>query len=268
MSAPVIAWRNLLAEGQASLTAGTLDGGSRLDDLFSADLLRPCRIAADASGTITVQVDISAIRHIGYGTLGYGIGPYGRWTIQAVILGAARHDPAGLRPARADLTINGTPIPDYGYPNASWIVLLDPPLDADILTITISGRQAGEVLSIPHIYAGPMLRMPPLDLGYDPYMEESVASSFRAESGRVYQALRYRRIRARPSWSVIPADLWSWLDIVREEALELRRAIWWAWDAEAAPHEVYLVRHDKSTAEAPITRPQMRRFSLDLAEVL
>jgi len=265
---PAIMWRNLLAEGTVTLLAGTEEPGFPLANAFIADPLRPARIAADATGTIRFQVDIAAVRAVGYGTAGYGIGPFGRWTVQGIVLGAARHDPAGWRTARLAWTVNGVPLTDYGWENKSWIVLLDPPIDADVLTFEITGLAAGQVVSIPALAAGAVLRMPALDLGFDPYTEESVGVDFRTESGRVYQALRYRRIRMKPRWSYIEETLWSWLDIVREEAIELRKAFWFAWAPLAAPHETYLVRHEPKMAEMPIVQPAFRSLQLDLVEVI
>ena len=265
---PLICFHNLLSDAPYTVSAGTEYPGAPAGNMGNLDLLRPAQIEADASGV--VQVDFTTPSAYGWGSVVYGLGPYGgTWRIDAIILGAHRHESGGYRTTGLTWEIAGYQVQDIWPENASILIKPATPIvPGSTITVRITGAAPGQLITIPELYVGPALAMPHLDLGYDPYHETTHAAVFRTESGREYLALRYRRLELRPRWSAITPDLWAMLDLLREDVLELRKPFWWAWAPDSRPHETYLVRHDGVAAQLPIRSAVHRTLDLRLVEAL
>ena len=106
-----------------------------------------------------------------------------------------------------------------------------------------------------------------VEYGYDPYDEQSNATISKTENGRDYLALRYLKIRQRPSWKMVHKDLWSFVDMFREANLEVRKPFFFCWNTDVA-HETYLMRHASNRAPFPINYARYRSFKLDMEEVI
>jgi len=264
---PMLLWYNLLAGQPYTVTAGTEEAGRPISNVANLDTLRPAQIAADATGTATITWTLAP--GIGYGTMPFGFGPWGgQWPIEAIVLGANRHQSAGFRTTGLTWSIAGETIIDIWPTNSAVVIIPPTPFVGTTMTLTITGAAAGQLITIPELYVGPAITMPYLDLGYDPYHEVANAGAFRTESGREYLALRYRRLELSPSWSVVPSSLWAMLDGFRENVLEQRKALWWAWAPASHPTEVYLVRHSQPSATMPIKTAVHRSMRLKLVEAV
>lgn len=266
--APLLLWHNLIEGATHTVNAGTEYPGAPAANMANGDTLRPCQIEADASGVIEVAFDAPA--GYGYGSMPFGFGPYGgAWNIEAIVLGANRHQSAGFRTPGLTWTISGHQVLDIWPTSSAVVIPLDTPITPGAtITVRIEGASANQLVTIPELYVGPALTMPHLDLGFDPYNEVTSAGAFKTESGREYLSIRYRRLELAPKWSVVPSSLWADLDFVREDVLEARRTFWFAWAPQSRPTEVYLVRHAQSSAPMPIKSAIHRSLGLTLVEAV
>jgi len=263
---PLLCWRNLLAGASYTVIAGTEVAGYEADRMANNDTLRGCRMTADSNGDVIV--DFATASGYGYGSIPYGFGPWGgNWPIDAIVLGANRHQSAGWRTPGLTWTVAGEQITDI-WPQSTAVIVRPaaPIVPGTTIRVQISGAAAGQQVTIPELYAGPALAMPYLDLGYDPYNEVTSAGAFRAESGREYLAVRYRRLELSPRWSAVTPDLWAMLDMVREDTFEARLPLWFAWAPASHPTEVYLMRHAQPSATLPYRSATHRSLSLKLVE--
>ena len=263
----MILWHNLLAGAAYTVDIGTEEAGRPMSNVANLDTLRPAQITADPSGV--AQVTWTLPGSIGYGVEPFGFGPWGgQWPIEAIVLGANRHQSAGFRTPGLTWEIAGLTIQDIWPDNTAVIVKPSAPVMTSTVTLKITGAAAGQLITIPELYVGPAITMPYLDLGYDPYREVSTAPSFKTESGREYLAVRYRRLEVSPRWSVAPSRLWAMLDYFREQVLEVRKVFWWAWSPDSHPTEVYLTRHNQPAAGMPWRSSVHRSFDLRLVEAV
>lgn len=265
---PVICWNNLLAGATYTVAAGTELAGALASDMANGDTLRPAQIEADANGVVEVVFDTPG--SIGYGDMPFGFGPFGGvWQIEAIVLGANRHQSAGWRTEGLTWSVQNQTIKDIWAGSEAVIIRPDTPIDPGAqITVRATGAAPQQPVTIPELYVGPVIEMPYLDLGYDPYNEVTSAGAFRTESGREYLAIRYRRLELAPKWSVVPESLWAELDNLREEVFEQRRTFWFAWAPLSASTEVYLVRHSRPSAPMPVKSAIHRSMSLKLVEAI
>lgn len=274
MAAPVIGWRNEAEGSSYTVLTGTEVVGYELRQaLDDWNTLRPALITADSNGEVTVQITLPDIGY-SFGELPFGMGPFGGlWPIDALAIGAHRHDPAGARFAsgRVQLSAGGTVLFDDPYvsgADTTYFKALPEHTRAHTYTLTISGQAPGETVHIPHIYLGPLLWMPHLDLGFDPYAEVSIGRHFESESGAIYATVLARRLEPKASWSLIPREYWTAIDFFREETVETMRPFVWAWDYESAPSEIYYCRNRQRRLEFPIRSAAARALRIDMAELV
>jgi len=137
-----------------------------------------------------------------------------------------------------------------------------------VLRITITGLTAGNPVTIPELYVGPSMQMPFLDYGYDPYVEVFKGKTQDHESGRQTVTLHYKRVELKPRWSIVGNSYVAAIEDFREEQLENRLPMWWAWQPDTSPTECYMMRHKGESAPFPIKAAGYRSFALDLIEAL
>ncbi len=273
MDEPILAWKNLLAEAPVHVAAGTLVASTRAEHAANGDPLQRCLVQANASGLVALEWNTAAVPAIGFGTLPFGLGPFGgRWRAEVFILGAHRHEPAGAHFTDASFSlladgneVLASPYVPPGQVSHLWWLADHPPAARYRLEITTT---PGAIVPIAEVYAGPVVRLPHMELGFDPYAERAGTRAWEAESGAIYDRLLYRRLEIKPRWRFIPRTLWTILDFVREEAFEVRAPVWFAWAPDSRPHEVYLVKQRPDRTEMPISRPAWRELALDLVEVV
>jgi len=264
---PMLCWKNLLVGSTYAITSGAEDVTAPLSNAWNADTLRAARVTADASGVFSAVVNPSFL-DVAYNGGGFDHLPYAMWGIDAIVIGANRHDSAGFRTSGLTWSFAGESFVDIYPENKSFIIAKTIPLAANMLQITLSGAAANQMIVLPELFAGQAIQMPFIDLGFDPYDERSNATSFKSESGREYLSLRYRRLEMKPNWSLVPLDVWGVIDLMREKTLELRSPFWFAWASQSRPHECYLVRHNGANASFPIHSPLYRSLSLNMVEVI
>lgn len=285
--APLIAYQNAfnLAGCQLDVRAGRYEGGNGADN----DPLNPLRMTS-ANGVIKLvyQAPPSLFAARGYGIGGYGEGGFGGYfpaplQLSCFILAAARHESAGLRtpPARVRLFAEsgfgegGYGLGGYGgsvvdkltaqTANASELIQFQP-VNAVRVTLTLFGLPLNVVL--PEIFLGHAIKMPFLEMGFDPYHEVSTGQAFVSESGREYPQLRYRKMELSPRWSYLEKSRWTALDTFREAALELKAPFYFSWMPNSRPLETYFVRNTAKSAPMPYVNAQYRSLALQLVEVL
>lgn len=224
---------------------------------------------------------------------GFGVQPFGNIgmggydalpeLVNCLIFGAARHDVVGLRsvPSRFRIVAeSGCGDGGFGWggfggsvldkmdnspANASLIAQFQP-VNAVRVTVTLWGLPATSV--IPELFLGNALKLPFLELGFDPYHEVSTGQNFLAESGREYPQLRYRKMELSPKWSYVEKTLWADVAGLIEAALELKNPVWFAWSPASKPLETYLMRNNAKSAPFPYVNAMYRSWSLQLVEVL
>lgn len=282
--APVLAYDNLFTQAGSSLTpvTGAYLSGHAADNNFA----NPLMMHTPAGVMKLVWTPANSIYQYGLG-LGTPIG-FGGYIaapnpVSCCILAASRHESAGYRtpPSRVRIFAeSGYGQDDYGLggcggsvvdklatsaANASELIQFQP-VNAVRVSITMWGLPAISVL--PEIFLGQALKMPYLEMGFDPYHEVSTGQSFLSESGREYPQLRYRKMELTPRWSYLEQARWQALDVFREQALELKAPFYFSWMPNTRPTETYFVRNNAKAAPMPYVNAQYRSLSLSLVEVL
>jgi hypothetical protein len=224
---------------------------------------------------------------------GFGVGGFGEFgfggyvpaavSVDCLIFGASRHDSAGYRslPKRvlmfAESGFGQGGFGEGGFggsvldslatsaENASLILQFQ---KVDAIRVTFSLFGLPDTAQIPYLFLGAGIHMPYIDMGFDPYQEVTYGMSFLAESGREYPQLRYRRMELSPRWSFVPKDSWAQLTNFREQSVELRGILWFAWSPKSSPSECYLMREDSKPLLFPYVSASYRSLSPKLVEAL
>lgn len=278
---PLIAYGNALAlaGSQLTTTVGAYQGGNGADN----NPLNPLQMLS-AGGIVA----LTYLPPSGGVTLGFGVGGFGGLAPPAIamnclILAASRHESAGYRtpPARVRVFAEsgfgegGFNLGGFGgsvvdkkltaAANASEVIQFQP-VNAVRVKMAFFGLPFLAVF--PEIFLGNALKMPFLEMGFDPYHEVSTGMSFMSESGREYPQLRYRKMELTPRWSYLDQARWQALDQFRETCLELKAPFYFSWMPNRRPNETYFVRNNAKVAAMPYVNPQYRSLSLNLVEVL
>jgi len=266
---PLIAHNNLLdalvdGTGSYAVTVGTDGTGGPFSDCASRDMLRPALPVADAAGAVTVEISLPTAT-----------------AAEAFIYGAHRHDSTGYKSTGGTFTL------EY-WDGAAWVALLTAQtvtaqnvstiykLPAHTLgpsgavykyRLSMAGFTANSTVVVPELFLGPVLEMPQLDYGFDPYHEIYKGSKFEALSGRVYKNLHFKRLELKPRWAVMERSTYdAEIDIFRESTLETMRSFWWAWQPDSLPNETYMMLDNGTSTSFPIKSPQHRSMALSLVE--
>lgn len=296
---PIIAYDNWLAAATFTFTAGTDNTAAPFEYVANDDLTSPA-LPTSAGALLTVEVGIPIISLVadpsivdqilmqdGFALLqengdniltetNYAAGA------QVFITGAARYDSVGYKTATGSFSID--------YWNGAWTALKSSTALSDQDTSTIyklaahtlvttngvykyrlkyTGLAIDSTVTIPELFLGPALEMPPVDFGYDEYNDVTVGEKFVSISGRKYKTAHYTHITAHPVWSVISRDTYDEAIMeFRDEVLERCESLWWAWQPDTSPNSCYLMANKTSSVSFPIKSPVHRSFSLDLEESL
>lgn len=268
---PIIAYNNLLdglQDGTVTyaFTVGTDNTAAPFTNVSNKDKINPALPLSDAAGGASITISLPTAT-----------------AAQCLIIGADRHDGAGFK------TTGGTFALDY-WNGAAWVSLIAATALTAANTSTIyklaahtlglsggvyqyrivyAGFTALSNFSIPELYLGTYLEMPPVDFGFDEYNEVYRGSKFDSLSGRIYKTLHYRRLELDPSWSVLERSTYDvLLNAFREDALELLKPFWFAWKPDTAPDEVYFGIHDGDNAAYQIKTAVHRSFKLKFIETV
>jgi hypothetical protein len=284
--APLIAYNNLFQQAGSIIqpVLGAYLSGNGADNNFANPL-----IMKPAAGVVKIIWQPANTQYQnGFGVSRNGYGSYGGYiaapnAVSCFILAASRHESAGYRtpPSRVRIFAesgygqDGCGLGCYGgsvvdklttsAANASELIQFQP-VNAVRVSLWMWGLPAIAVL--PEIFLGQALKMPYLEMGFDPYHEVSTGQSFLSESGREYPQLRYRKMELNPRWSYLEQARWQALDLFREQALELKAPFYFSWMPNTRPTETYFVRNNAKAAPMPYVNAQYRSLSLSLVEVL
>ena len=278
MNEPLIAWNNLLAAAGVAyvMDNGAESTGAPVSNAFTWDILKTAIVEADAGGIVKFTVTLPAGAGFTgpFGAGGFGGGGFGGIpSLDTIIFGASRHDSGGFRtPATANyiVSVDGTPILTEAdvWPENKSIIRKVALVSATAISFEFNGYAANELVTIPELFAGPSLAMPFVDLGFDSYHEIAVGPTFVSESGREYPNLRFRKVELSPVWSSVPTSYWDEIEEFRENAIELRNPMWFAWKPDDAPAECYMMRHKPISAPFRYRTQTIKNFSLKLSEAI
>lgn len=265
---PIIAYDNWLAAATFTFTAGTDNTAAPFEYVANDDLTSPA-LPTSAGALVTIEISIPVASAVATGA-------------QVFITGAARYDSVGYKTATGSFSID--------YWNGAWVALKTSTALSATDTSTIyklaahtlvadggvykyrlnyTGLAVDSTVTIPELFLGPVLEMPPVDFGYDEYNDVTVGEKFVSISGRKYKTAHYTHITAHPVWSVISRDTYDEAIMeFRDEVLEHCESLWWAWQPDTSPNSCYLMANKTSSVPFPIKSPVHRSFSLDLEESL
>jgi len=264
---PLIAYNNLLeSTSLITMVAGTNNTSAPMTNVYDKDKLNPAIPQADATGTVTVTFDLPTAT-----------------SAQVFIMGADRHDAAGFKSTGGTFTLS------Y-WNGVAFVTLLSAvtisaantatiyKLTTHILglsgavyqyQLTYTGFIANSSISIPELFLGQVLELPPVDYGFDEYNEVYRGSKLDSISGRIYKTLHYRRLELYPSWSVLDRQTFDVaINAFREDCLELLKSFWFAWQPDTSPDAVYLGIHDGDNAAYQIKTSVHRTFKLKFVETV
>jgi hypothetical protein len=283
---PLIAYGNAFAliGSQLNTVIGAYQGGNGADN----DPLNPLRMSSVGGVIKLVYIPPAGHYQYGFGVQPFGEGGFGGYTasnlpLDCFILSASRHESAGYRtpPTRVRLFaesgfgeggfgmggFGGSVVDKLTLSPANACELIQfQQVNAVRVTMTMFGLPASALF--PEIFLGNAIKMPFLEMGFDPYHEVSTGQNFLAESGREYPQLRYRKMELTPKWSYLAKARWTELDAFREQCLELKAPFYFSWMPNTRPTETYFVRNNAKSAPMPYVNAQYRSLSLSLVEVL
>jgi hypothetical protein len=281
---PIIAYYNNLIASRTTytFTAGSDGIGSPLSGALLQKNPQISILRTDANGQVQIEFD-TAPEYL-YGQGPHGIGYLGGFASpQALILGAHRHDPSRERFADGIVQL------EY-YDAGSWVTLLPaedilaninqvslhlldyhtPDLVGGVYKyrLTISGLSADADIVLPHLFLGPLLTLPYIDLGFDPQQEATGGTEFPGGAGAVYENTRWRKKKSAPSWTEAISDDQADEIYFFLEHLEEKLHYYWFWAPETRPFEGYLMRHTGKEIKMPIRRGMYRSWKLPQEEVV
>jgi len=274
---PVIAYDNLLQGNAYTMLAGIDDASSPLSNAWIWDMSRPALPVADSHGVLSFSINTSA--GVGFakdalGFIPFGQGGFGGFKVaDTIILGASRNNPAGYRFTGGHLQVlaDGVEIFNqtiYAPINKTAMYQLAAHSAASVYTITISLLAPNATVALPEIFIGTSLVMPFLEYGFDEYGEVFAGSNFKAESGREYRTVRYRRLEQKPRWKYLEASQAADIRAFVELALESAQPFWFAWSPVMHPNAVYMMRHKGTSVKMPLSVGMRFDLSLNLVEAI
>jgi len=274
---PIIAYDNLLQGNVYTMLAGIDEPSSPLSNAWLWDMSRPALPVADANGILSFSVDTPT--GVGFGKNALGFTPFGQGgfgglkVADTFILGASRNLPAGYRFTSGHLQVlaDGVEVLSqtiYNPINTSVIYQLADHSAASKYTITISMLTPNATAVLPEIFIGKSLTMPYVEYGFDEYGEVFAGSNFKAESGREYRSVRYRRLEQKPRWKHIEQSKAINIRAFIESALESAQPFWFAWAPASHSNAVYMMRHKGDTVKMPLSVGMRFDFALDLIEAI
>jgi len=268
---PLIGWLNLAKNAQATVTVGTIRYGSNLNDAFEPTPDMPAVLECDAAGEVHIQFTPD-FRDKGWGNFRWGLEPLLGYTVDALIIGASRHDAAGFHfeSGAISLFADTTQILNtkfYAPKNESALFIIDPHTRGSIYTLKLTGFPPNATVVVPLLFMGSTLRMPYLNFGYDTYPDKSHGEMVEYSAGNTWHINNFLRIEAKPRWDGIYDELWSSIDAFREFVTEKNEPFWWCAMPASEAWRCYLVKQ-KGDIHFPIRDGFKRPLSLHLIEVL